>query len=259
MMKKIFLILFLLASAASFAFAQLSENGTIENMMDLSLEGLKDSYQKLVDQNRLLTSEVKGYRDHVRPLQQELDSLESQKMKLSVIFDVEEKAGVEIYRQEIERLMNKLDSASESAIDKAFQQKKNELEAALEQSRKSLRAVQSGVNKHRAGSTGMISAVAQQRARQAQLQRQLADRRVGLDLGSAKGYAHQLDKEIARLKWREKALEKKLSQAPNEEKNNISGFTEESYRLRRRFVALHDENMRLKREVFNLGAISASQ
>ena len=113
-------------------------------MVYVSLEGLKNSYQKLSEQNRLLASEIEGYREHIRSLQRELDSFGPQRMESSVTRGGEEKAGgmfpEAIDRQEIELLTGKLDATSEQAIEKEFQQKKSELERALEQSRKNLRA-----------------------------------------------------------------------------------------------------------------------
>ncbi len=228
----------------------------------MSLEGLKSSYQKLSDQNRLVSSEIEGYRSHIQSLQQELDSLESQRIKLSAMFSDQEETGAmfpeTVYRQEIEQLTDKIDSSSEKAIAKAFEQKKGELDTALEQSRKSLRAARSDVDKIKEESAGVAAAMAQLKTRQAQLQQQLAERRSGLDPRSVKEYVHWLDKEIAGLRSRERELKKKLSKAPGEESTDISSFTEENYQLRRRFVALYDENMRLKREVFRLGTLAVS-
>ena len=128
MMKKIFIILFVCACAASFSFAQPSKDGALDDMVYVSLEGLKSSYQKLFEQNRLLASEIEGYREHIRSLQQELDSFGPQRTESSVTRGGEEKAGgmfpEAIDRQEIELLTDKLDATSEQAIEKEFQQKK---------------------------------------------------------------------------------------------------------------------------------------
>lgn len=258
-MKKLSLILLFCVCGTSFALAQPSEDGTIEKMVDMSLEGLKDSYQKLSDQNRFLSSEIEGYRKHIQSLRQELDSLASQRTKLSAMPNDQEKAGVMspevIDRQEIERLTDEINSNSEKAIERAFQQKKGELDTALEQSRKELRAARLDVKTMREQITGG-AAIAQLKARQAQLQQQLVDRQAGVKLESAKTYANRLDKEIAKLKSRQKELEKKLSQSSQEKPVDIAQFTEESYQLRRRFVALYDENIRLKKEMFHLGTLA---
>lgn len=262
MIKKIFIILFVGACAASFSFAQPSRDGALDDMVHASLEGLKSSYQKLSEQNRLLASEIEGYRDHILSLRQELDFLESQKKKLSAMLSAHGKTDAMLpeafYRQEIERLTSEINAASEKALERTFQQKKSELDTALEQSRKSLRAARLDADKIKEESAGAAAAITRLKARHARLQRQITDRQAGLDPGSAKAYAHQLDKEIAKLKSRQRELEKKLSQAPDEESIDISGFTEESYRLRRRFVALHDENMRLKKELFRFGTPGVS-
>jgi chromosome segregation ATPase len=259
MMKKIFIILFVCACAASFSFAQPSKDGALDDMVYVSLEGLKNSYQKLSEQNRLLASEIEGYREHIRSLQRELDSFGPQRMESSVTRGGEEKAGgmfpEAIDRQEIELLTGKLDATSEQAIEKEFQQKKSELERALEQSRKNLRAARLEADKIKENSAGGASAIAQLKARQAQLRRQIAGRQSSLDLGASRAYVRQMDKEIAKLKSRQRELGKKLSPAPDEESADISRFTEETFQLRRRFVALHDENMRLKKELFRFGTI----
>ena len=142
MMKKIFIIFFHLRVRGVFSFAQPSRDGALDDMVYVSLEGLKSSYQKLSEQNRLLASEIEGYRKHIRSLQRELDSLGPQGTGSSVTRSGAEKAGgmfpEAIDRQEIELLTGKLDAASEQVIEKEFQQKKSELEMALEQSRKNL-------------------------------------------------------------------------------------------------------------------------
>ena len=228
-------------------------------MVDVSLEGLKNSYQKLSDQNRLLASRIEEYREHIQSLRQELALLESRQAELSGI--LRDPAGTNVappevvYRQDIEQLTEKIDGTSEKAMQKAFQQKKGELDMALEQSRKNLRATRLDVKTIREQVT-VGAAIAQLKARQAQLQRQLADRQSAVKLESAKAYADQLDKEIAKLKLRQRELEKKLSHALGEESSDISRFTEENYQLRRRFVALRDENMRLKKEMSLLEALS---
>ena len=262
MMKRIFIILFACACGASFSFAQSLENGAEESMIDVSLKSLKGSYQKLADQNRLLASEIEGYRNHIQSLQQELDFSESHKAKLSAVLHDQEKTGDAFpeaaYRQEIEQLRSQIDATSEKAVERAFQQKKGELDTALERSRGSLRAAHAQVNKLKEESAGVVTSIARLKVRQAQLQQQLADRQAGRDVGSVKAYAHQLDKEITNLRLRQRALDKKLSHAPKEDPGDINKFTEESYNLRRRFVSLSDENMRLKRELFSLGTIAVS-
>lgn len=262
MMKKIFIASLVYVCTASFSFAQSSGDGTIEKMVDVSLDALKDSYQKFFDQNRFLSSEVEGYRDHIKSLQQEQDSLESQKAKLSALLNDQEKAGAmppeDVYRQEIEQLTDKINSTSGKAVEKVFQQKKNELDTVLEQSRKRLHAVHLEVDKNQEEPAKAAAEIVQLKARQAQLQQQVADRQSGLGLGSAKEYVRKLDQKIAQLKSRQGELEKKLSRATHNESINISGFTEESYRLRQKFVNLYDENMRLKREVFRLGILAGS-
>ena len=252
MMKKIFIILFVCACVASFSFAQPSKDGALDDMVYVSLEGLKSSYQKLSEQNRLLASEIEGYRKHIRSLQQ----------GSSVTRGGAEKAGgmfpEAIDHQEIEPLTDKLDAASEQVIEKEFQQKKSELEMALEQSRKKLRAARLEADKIKENSAGGASAIAQLKAKQAQLRRQIADRQSNLDIGASRTYVRQLDKEIARLKSRQRELGKKLSPAPDEESADISRFFEETSQLRRRFVALYDENMRLKKELFRFGTLGVS-
>ena len=261
MMKKIFIIFFLCVCSAFFLFARSSESGTIEKMVDMSLEGLKDSYQKLSDQNRLLSSEIEGYRNHIQSLRQELDSLASQRTKLSAMPNDQGKAGMmspeATDRQEIERLTEEIESNSEKAIEKAFQQKKGELDTALEQSRRNLRTARLDVKTTREQSTGG-AIIVQLKARQAQLQQQLVDRQAGVKLESAKAYANRLDKEIAKLKARQKEFEKNLSRSSQEKSADITQFTEESYQLRKRFVALYDENIRLKKEMFRLGTLAVS-
>lgn len=261
-MKKIFIILFVCACVASFSFAQPSRDGAVEDMVYVSLEGLKSSYQKLSEQNRLLASEIEGYRKHIRFLQQELDSLGPQRTESSVTRSGEEKAGGmfpgEIDHQEIELLTDKLDGTSEQATEKKFQQKKNELEMVLEQSRKNLRAARLEADKIKENSDGGAAAIAQLKAKQAQLRRQIAGRQSNLDLGASRTYVRQLDKEIAKLKSRQRELGKKLSHTPDEESADISRFVEEASQLRRRFVALHDENMRLKKELFRFGTPGVS-
>lgn len=239
MIKKIFIISFICACAASFSFAQPSKDGALDDMVYVSLEGLKSSYQKLSEQNRFLASEIEGYRGHIRSLQQELDSLGPQRTESSVTRGGEEKAG----------------GMFPWAIDR---QKKSELETALEQSRKNLRAARLEADKIKENSSGGASAIAQLKARQAQLRRQIADRQSSLDLGASRAYVRQMDKEIAELKSRQRELGKKLSPAPDEESADISRFTEGTFQLRRRFVALHDENMRLKKELFRFGTPSVS-
>ena len=262
MMKKIFIILFVCACVASFSFAQPSKDGALDDMVYVSLEGLKSSYQKLSEQNRLLASEIEGYREHIQSLQQELDSLGSQGTGSSVTRGGAEKAGgmfpEAIDHQEIEPLTDKLDAASEQVIEKEFQQKKSELEMALEQSRKNLRAARLEADKIRENSAGGASVIAQLKAKQAQLRRQIADRQSNLDIGASRTYVRQLDKEIAKLKSRQRELGKKLSPATDEESADISRFFEETSQLRRRFVALYDENMRLKKELFRFGTLGVS-
>ncbi len=253
-MKKIFIIFFVCVCAAAPAFAQTFEDGTIDKMVDVSLEGLKRSYQKLADQNRLLVSKAEGYRAHIQLLRQELALLESRKGELSGT--LRDPAGTNValpetvYRQDIEQLKKKIDATSEKAIQKTFRQRKNELDAALARNKKSLRATIKPATED--------AAVAQLKARQAQLQQQLVDRQAGAKPESTKKYAGQLDKEIAKLKSRQRELEKKLSSAQKKELTNINGLTEESYLLRRKFVNLYDENIRLKREMFHLGTIVVS-
>ena len=262
MIKKIFIIFFVCACVASFSFAQPSKDGALDDMVYVSLEGLKSSYQKLFEQNRLLASEIAGYREHVRSLQQELDFLGPQKAGSSVPRSGAEKVGgmfpEAIDHQEIELLTDKLDTTSEQAIEKEFQQKKSALEIALEQSRKNLRAARLEADKIKENSAGGASAIAQLKARQAQLRRQIADRQSSLGLGASRAYVRQLDKEIARLKSQQRELGRKLSPAPDEESTDISRFAEETFQLRRRFVALHDENMRLKKELFRFGTLGVS-
>lgn len=262
MMKKIFIIPFVCACVASFSFAQPSQDGALDDMVYVSLEGLKSSYQKFSERNRLLASEIEGYREHIQSLQQELDSLGSQRTEWSVTRSGREKAGgmfpEAINRPEIELLTDKLDATSEQAIEEEFRQKKSELEMILEQGRKNLRAARLELDNIKENSAGGASAIAQLKARQAQLRRQIADRQSALDLGASRAYARQLDKEIAKLKLRQRELGKKLSQTPDEESADISRFTEETFQLRRRFVALHDENMRLKKELFRLGTLGVS-
>lgn len=221
MIKKILIIYLLCVGSASFSLAQSSESGTVEEMVDMSLEGLKGSYQKLSDRNRLLSSGIEGYRKHIQSLRQELDSL------------------------------------SEKATGKAFEQKKGELDTALEQSRRNLGAARLDVQTMREQIAGG-AAMAQLKARRAQLQQQLAARQAGVKLESAKAYANRLDKEIAKLKSRQKELERNLSQSSQEKSLEIPSFTEESYQLRRRLVALYDENIRLKKEMFDLGTLAVS-
>lgn len=261
MIKKIFIICLVYVCSASFSSAQSSESGTVEKMVDMSLEGLKGSYQKLSDQNRLLSAGIDGYRRHIQSLRQELDSLASQRTKLSATPNDHEKAGVmspeAVDRQEIKRLTEEIESSSEKAIEKAFGREKSELETVLEQSRKNLRAVRLDVKTLREQIAGG-DAIVQLKARQARLQQQLVDRQTGVRLESAKAYANRLDKEIAKLKWRQKELGKKLSRSSQEEPLDIASFTEESYQLRRRFVALHDENIILKKEMFDLGTLAVS-
>ncbi len=261
MIKKILIICFVCVCGASFSSAQSSESGTVEKMVDMSLEGLKGSYQKLSDQNRLLSAGIDGYRGHIQSLRQELDSLASKRTELSATPNDHEKAGVmspeAVDRQEIKRLTEEIESSSEKAIEKAFGQKKSELETVLEESRKNLRAVRLDVKTLREQIAGG-DAAGQLKARQAQLQQQLADRQAGVKLESAKAYANRLDKEIVRLKSRQKELERKLSRSSPEEPLEIASFTEESYQLRRRFVALYDENIRLKKEMFDLGTFAGS-
>ncbi|MBI5024515.1 MAG: hypothetical protein HZC18_05875 [Candidatus Omnitrophica bacterium] len=239
MIKKIFIIFFVCACAASFSFAQPSKDGALDDMVYVSLEGLKSSYQKLSEQNCLLASEIEGYREHIRSLQQELDSLGPPRTGSSVTRGAEEKAG----------------GMFPGAIDR---QKKSELEMALEQSRKNLRAARLEADKIKENSAGRASAIAHLKARQAQLRRQIAGRQSGLDLGASRAYVRQLDKEIAELKSRQREFGKKLSPAPDEGSADISRFTEETFQLRRRFVALHDENMRLKKELFRFGTPGGS-
>ena len=262
MTKKMFIIFFVCACVASFSFAQPSKDGALDDMVYVSLEGLKSSYQKLSEQNRFLASEIEGHREHIRSLQQELDSFGPQRTESPVTRSGEEKAGgmfsEAIDRQEIELLTDKLDATSEQAIEKEFQQRKSELEMALEQSRKNLRAARLETDKIKENSAGGASAIVQLKARQAQLRRQIADRQSSLDLGASRAYVRQLDKEIAKLKSRQRELGKKLSPAPDEESADISRFTEETFQLRRRFVALHDENMRLKKELFRFGTPGVS-
>ncbi|HCI44878.1 MAG TPA: hypothetical protein DE315_05040 [Candidatus Omnitrophica bacterium] len=261
MMKKIFIIFFLCVCSAFFLFARSSESGTIEKMVDMSLEGLKDSYQKLSDQNRLLSSEIEGYRKHIQSLRQELDSLASQRTELSAMPGGQGKAGVMSPEasdyQEIRRLKDGINSNSKEAIEGAFQQKKGELDTALEQSRKKLRAARLDVKTMREQNTGG-AVIARLKARRAQLQQQLVDRQAGVKLESAKTYANRLGKEISKLKTRQKELERKLSRSSSEEPIDADQFTEESFQLRKRFVALYDENIRLKKEVFGFGATAVS-
>lgn len=262
MIKKILIICFVCVCGASFSSAQsLLESGTVEKMVDMSLEGLKGSYQKLSDRNRLLSSGVEGYREHIQSLRQELDSLASQTTKLSATPGGHEKAGLmsteAVERQEIKRLTEEIESSSEKAIERAFGREKSELDTALEQSRKNLRTARRDVKTLRE-QIAEGDAAGQLKARQAQLQQQLADRQAGVKLESAKAYANRLDKEIAKLKSRQKELERKLSRSSPEEPLEIASFTEESYQLRRRFVALYDENIRLKKEMFDLGTLAVS-
>lgn len=262
MIKKILIVFSLCVCGVSFSFAQTSKNVAEENMVDVSLEGLKNSYQKLADQNRLLASGIEGYRGHIQSLQQELDFLESQKTKLLATHEAGENTGAmspeSASRQAIEQLTDKINSTSEKAIEKKFQQKKGELDRALEQGRRTLRAARSNLDKSKKVLDRAATEIVQLKARQAQLQQQLADRQPGIDPPSVKAYAHQMDQEIAQLRSRQSELERKLSHAANDEPVDISKFTEESYRLRRAFVTLSDENMRLKREVFRLGIIAGS-
>ncbi len=262
MMKKIFTILFLCAGSAVVSFAHSSEDGVIEDMLNVSLESLKGSYQKLSDQNRLVSSEIEGCRGQILSLRQELDSLESQKAKWSPVLNGQDKAkGMtleDIYQREIEQLTDKLAAISEKVNEKVFQQKKDELDAILEQSKKNLRAARLKLDEGKTESAKAATLIAQLTARRAQLQRQFADRQASLDLGSAKVYARRLDQEIAKLRSSQRELEGKLAQASNGESVEIGRFTEEDYQLRRKFLSLHDENMRLKREALRLGTFAVS-
>ncbi len=139
-----------------------------------------------------------------------------------------------------------------------FQQKRSELDTALERSRKSLRVAHSNVDKIQRESAGSAETIIRLKGRQAQLRQQIADKEASREPGSVKVYANQLDKEIAKLKSHQKRLAKNLFHGPKEEPVDISGFTEESYQLRRRFVVLQDENMRLRREVLRFGAVAVS-
>ncbi len=257
MMKKSLIILFVCVWIAPFSFAQSSGNGGVANMVDASLQSLKESYQKLVDQNRLLISETQGHRERLRSLQEELDSLGSPENILSTNpggqSQIETGSSEATYRQEIEYLEDQIDSISEKSLDREFQQKKSELDTALEHSKKKLHVARLDVNKVKDESTATAAAIAQLKVKQAQLQRQIAGKQTGQDLTSAKVYAGQLNGEIAALRSRQQALEKELSRSAKKDDIEIGGFTDESYLLRRRFVSLHDENMRLKRELFDLG------
>lgn len=255
-MEKIFLIFLFCACGAPAALAQPSGSGAVESMVGASLTGLKNSYQKLLDQNRFLTSEIEAYRSHIQSLNQERGSLKSRKIKLSEMLRDQTKldnlSPSVVYSQEIEQLKRKIDSVSEKTIEKAFLQKKSDLETALERSRKGVRAVRSNMDRIQGESAGSAALITQLKQRQAQLQRQIPDAQSALEVESAKAYARQLDKEIARLEALEKKLQMSLSRNHGEEEADMAILTEEGYQLRRKFVDLQDENLRLKREVSRL-------
>lgn len=244
MMKKVFSFFMLvgLMLGGQISFAQPSTEGSVEEVLAASLKELKQSYQKLVDQNRFLTSQIETYRNEIPALSKELESLESDKAIFSHQINADQTTA-SVYQQEIEELKQKIGSLSRQVPENTLEERKKQLQQEIAANKVNLHRDRLELERLKREPAESAKIINQLKAVQAQLQRQILNNKSRWEIESAKAYVRQLDQEIAKLKLEREKLEK------SDEGGDISNLTEESYQLRRRFMTLEYENMRLKKEI----------
>lgn len=273
-MKSLLLALVCLFWSVPGVLAQSVSEAPAQEMLAVSLKGLKESYGQLIQRNNFLSAGIASYQKNLPFLQKELETIAAQKQELAAHKnsqgkEVEDGDVLTFYREEIGRLRRQLNAPQEDERQKLFDQKKEQLKILVEQGRQNIKETQSRlqeVEQRYKQQTKMITQIEESLEEpslggQTQ-ERAGADGRNGGSLAPApegsedmdtEAYLAMLTGEIERMKLYQHELQQELTARSARESGGAVEWGEEQYQLYRKLASLKEENILLKRGLSLIG------